>query len=256
MSYSFSLDGKVAIITGSSRGIGKAIALGFGALGASVVLASRNISDLKKVHSELSNQYDAKSAYFQTNVANINDVHKLIDTTLKKFKSIDILVNNAGISPVVTKAENLSKKDWDEILSTNLTGSFICAQEAGKVMIEQKSGCIINIASICSVRALFGLVAYSISKAGIMEMTKVLALEWAKYNIRVNAIGPGYIETEINRKLRESKGKIYQNAIDKIPMKRFGKVDEIVGAAIFLASDEASYITGHTLFVDGGWLTQ
>lgn len=121
-------------------------------------------------------------------------------------------------------------------------------------MMPRQKGCIINISSFLSVIAMPGLVAYSAAKAGVMEMTRALALEWAKYNIRVNAIGPGWIETDMNREIRESKSKFYLNAIERIPMKRFGKTKEIAAAAIFLASEEASYITGQTLFVDGGLL--
>lgn len=249
----FSVSRKVAIVTGSSRGIGKAIALGLAQEGASVVLASRSKEDLEKVSAEIRG-LGGKSIYCTVDISEEKDVRKLVRRALDEFGSVDILVNNAGISPIVRRPEATTKKDWESILSTNLIGGFLCASEAGKTMIEARKGSIVNIASVSSVIALPGLVAYSASKAGIILMTKELALDWARYNIRVNAVAPGFIETDMNKLIRKSRGKFYDYFISRTPMKRFGKPEEVVGAVIFLSSDEASFITGQTLFVDGGLL--
>jgi len=172
---------------------------------------------------------------------------------VKQFGRINILVNNAGISPIWKRVEETGKEAWDQIIATNLTGAFLCAQAVGKVMIKQKSGKIINMTSVGGKVALPRLVAYCASKAGIISLTQVLAAEWAQHNILVNAIGPSYVETEFTAGLRGNE-RIYDELKNKNLLKRFARPEEVVGAAIFLASDESNYITGQTLFVDGGWL--
>jgi len=164
-----------------------------------------------------------------------------------------VLLTNAGISPVLKKAEEMALKEWEEIVRVNLTGSFLFCQTVGNVMIKQGGGKIINMVSVGAVVGFPRQIGYCATKGGILQMTRVLAIEWAKHNIQVNAIGPAYIETELTQGMRESKV-ISESLLRRTPMSRFGKPEEVVGAAIYLASDASSYVTGQTLFVDGGWL--
>jgi NAD(P)-dependent dehydrogenase (short-subunit alcohol dehydrogenase family) len=172
---------------------------------------------------------------------------------MDEFGRIDVLVNNSGISPIWKRAEDTDRDAWDRIIATNLTGTFLCSQAVGRVMIQQRSGRIINMTSVGGEVALPRLVAYCASKSGIIMLTKVLAAEWAGHNILVNAIGPAFVETDFTAGLRENE-RIYSDLKSKNLLQRFARPDEVVGAAIFLASDESSYITGQTIFIDGGWL--
>jgi NAD(P)-dependent dehydrogenase (short-subunit alcohol dehydrogenase family) len=248
----FQLIGKTAIVTGASRGIGKAIAKGFAVAGADLILVSRNFSALDELAREIQD-LGRKALPVSTDIGNAVEIQKVIDDTLKVFPRIDILVNNAGISPILKKAEEVTLTEWEEILRVNLTGTFLFCQAAGKVMIQQGAGKIINMVSVGAVVGFPRQIAYCATKGGILQLTKVLAIEWARYNIQVNAIGPAYLETELTKGMRESKV-ISEDLLQKTPMGRFGKPEEVVGAAIYLASDASSYVTGQTLFVDGGWL--
>jgi len=243
------LEGKVAIVTGSSRGIGKAISLEFARQGARVVVNGN--SDMKGL-SETAEEIRAvgcRSLPILADISNSSDVKKLVSTTMKEFGKIDILVNNAGImksAPI----EELSEDDWDNVMNVNLKGAFLCSKYVGKQMIKQKRGVILNIASIAGLVPVVFAGSYSPSKAALISLTHLLALEWAKYNIRVNAICPGPVETELTN--AEWPGKKRAARIKAIPLKRFGKPEEIAKAAVFLASDDSSYVTGHALVVDGG----
>jgi NAD(P)-dependent dehydrogenase (short-subunit alcohol dehydrogenase family) len=194
-----------------------------------------------------------KAVALRLDVTSVDSVNQVVAQVVKQFGRINILVNNAGISPIWKRVEETGKEAWDQIIATNLTGAFLCAQAVGKVMIKQKSGKIINMTSVGGKVALPRLVAYCASKAGIISLTQVLAAEWAQHNILVNAIGPSYVETEFTAGLRGNE-RIYDELKNKNLLKRFARPEEVVGAAIFLASDESNYITGQTLFVDGGWL--
>jgi len=248
----FQLEGKTAIVTGASRGIGEAIAKGFARAGADLVLVSRNLSALEGVAKEIEG-LGRKALSVSADIGNLEEIQKVIEATLKVFPRIDILLNNAGISPVLKKAEEMNLKQWEEVVRVNLTGTFLFCQAAGKVMIQQGGGKIINMVSVGAVVGFPRQIAYCATKGGILQLTKVLAVEWTRYNIQVNAIGPAYLETELTKGMRESKI-ISEDLLRKTPMGRFGKPEEIVGAAIYLASDASSYVTGQTLFVDGGWL--
>jgi len=248
----FELKGKTAIVTGASRGIGEAIAKGFAKAGADLVLVSRNLSALEKVAKEIEG-IGRKALPMAADIGNPDDIQKTVAAALKIFPRIDILVNNAGISPVLKKAEEMDLKDWEQIVRVNLTGTFLFCQAVGKVMIQQGGGKIINMATVGAVVGFPRQIGYCATKGGILQLTKVLAIEWTRYNIQVNAIGPAYLETELTKGMRESKI-ISENLLRRTPMGRFGKPEEIVGAAIYLASDASSYVTGQTLFVDGGWL--
>jgi NAD(P)-dependent dehydrogenase (short-subunit alcohol dehydrogenase family) len=248
----FQIEGKTAIVTGASRGIGEAIAKGFARAGADLVLVSRNLSALEEVAREVE-CLGRKVLPVSADIGNPEEIQEVIEATLKVFPRIDILLNNAGISPVLKKAEEIHLKEWEDILRVNLTGTFSFCQAAGKVMIRQGGGKIINMVSVGAVVGFPRQIAYCATKGAILQLTRVLAIEWTRYNIQVNAIGPGYLETELTKGMRESKV-ISEDLLRKTPMGRFGKPEEIVGAAIYLASDASSYVTGQTLFVDGGWL--
>ena len=249
----FQLTRKIAIVTGASRGIGEAIAKGFARSGADLVLVSRNLPALEEVAKEIEG-LGRKALPLSADIGNPEDIQKVVEATLKVFPRIDILVNNAGISPILKKAEEMTLKEWEEIVKVNLTGTFLFCQAAGRVMMKQGGGKIINMVSVGGVVAFPRQIAYCATKGGILQLTKVLAVEWTRYNIQVNAIGPAYLETELTKGMRESKT-ISEDLLRKTPMGRFGKPEEIVGAAIYLASDASSYTTGQTLFVDGGWLS-
>jgi NAD(P)-dependent dehydrogenase (short-subunit alcohol dehydrogenase family) len=248
----FQLDGKTAIVTGASRGIGEAIAKGFAKAGANLVLVSRNLSALESVGREIED-IGRKVLPLSADIGKYEDIPKVVESTLKVFPRIDILLNNAGISPILKKAEEVKLSEWEEIIRVNLTGTFLFCQAVGKVMIQQGGGKIINMVSVGAFVGFPRQVGYCVTKGGILQLTRVLALDWARYNIRVNAIGPSYLETELTKGMRESKV-ISENLLKRTPMGRFGKPEEVVGAAIYLASDASSYVTGQTLFVDGGWL--
>ena len=247
------LQGKVAMVTGSTKGIGRAIATGYAEEGAIVIVCGRSEDLAQSLAEELSKK-GKKAVALWLDVTNVDSINQVVAQVVKQFGKIDILVNNAGISPIWKRAEETGKEAWDQIIATNLTGAFLCAQAVGKVMIKQKSGKIINMTSVGGEVALPRLVAYCASKAGIISLTQVLAAEWAQHNILVNAIGPSYVETEFTAGLRGNK-QIYEELKNKNLLKRFARPEEVVGAAIFLASDESNYITGQTIFVDGGWLS-
>ena len=246
------LKGKVAIVTGSTKGIGRAIAIGYAEEGATVIVCGRSENLAKSLAEELTLK-GKKAIALRLDVTSADSINQVVAQVVKQFGKIDILVNNAGISPIWKRAEETGKEAWDQIIATNLTGAFLCAQTVGKVMIKQKSGKIINMTSVGGKVALPRLVAYCASKAGIISLTQVLAAEWAQHNILVNAIGPSYVETEFTAGLRGNEP-IFDELKNKNLLKRFAKPEEIVGAAVFLASDESNYITGQTIFVDGGWL--
>jgi NAD(P)-dependent dehydrogenase (short-subunit alcohol dehydrogenase family) len=249
----FSLEGKVAIVTGSSRGIGRAIAEGLASAGAAVTVNGRDRERTEAAASAIA-AAGGKSLAVDADVSDPAGVERLIAAALDTFGHLDILVNNAGISPYYKPAETLTEAEWDEVIRTNLKAVFLCCRAAGRVMIRHKSGRIINMSSIAGKIALPKLVAYSAAKGAINQLTRVLAVEWAPHGILVNAIAPGYVETNLTKGLRENP-KHHEALLRQIPLGRLGKPSEIVGAAIYLASDAASYVTGHILDVDGGWLS-
>jgi NAD(P)-dependent dehydrogenase (short-subunit alcohol dehydrogenase family) len=246
------LKDKVAIVTGSTSGIGAAIATAYAEEGALVVICGRRMELAKKIAGHLGTS-GLQATAFRLDVTDEDSIHSLVDRVVGEFGRIDVLVNNSGISPIWKRAEDTDRDAWDQIMATNLTGTFLCSQAVGRVMIQQKSGRIINMTSVGAEVALPRLVAYCASKAGIIMITKVLAAEWAGHNILVNAIGPAFVETDFTAGLRENE-RIYGDLKSRSLLQRFARPDEVVGAAIFLASDESSYITGQTIFIDGGWL--
>jgi NAD(P)-dependent dehydrogenase (short-subunit alcohol dehydrogenase family) len=247
----FSLDGKVAIVTGGSRGIGRAIALALAEAGARLVIASRTAADIERVAEE-ARAFGQPAMGVPTDVSRAGDIQQLVDQTLAAYGRVDILVNNAGISPVYSRALKLKEEDWSRILAVNLTGPFLACQAAGRVMAEQRQGKIINILSIGATTGLPRFIAYCAAKGGLLQVTRVLAQELADSNVQVNAIAPGYVETDMTVGLQDNP-RLLNDILCRTPMRRLGRPDEVVGAALLLASDLSSYITGHILYVDGGW---
>ena len=249
----FNLHEKTAIVTGGSRGIGKAIALGFGDSGAKVVVAARKVHLLEEVVEEI-RATGGEALAVKCDLSNDNELHNLIDKTVQRFERIDILVNNAGISPFLAKSEELTKEMFEEVIQVNLLAPFLLCREAGKIMMKNNWGRIINIASVGGMVGFQRQIAYSATKGALIQMTKVLAIEWSqKYNITVNAIAPAYLATDLTEGVRASK-KISENLLQRTPMGRFGETEEIVTAALYFASEYSSYTTGTILTVDGGWM--
>jgi NAD(P)-dependent dehydrogenase (short-subunit alcohol dehydrogenase family) len=251
LSKLFSLKDKVAIVTGASRGVGKTTALAFVALGAKVTIASRNLESLQSL--VLQNQ-DRKEYLFpvRVDVTRRGQVQKMLERTLERYGRIDILVNNAGIF-VPANPENVTEEDWDRVLDTNLKGTFLCAQAVGKVMIAQGGGKIINVSSVSGSRATpIPLSApYDASKGGIENLTRALAIAWAKYNVNVNAIAPCALESPMRVSLTKTEE---SKKVAWIPMGRRGVPEDLIGAMIFLSSPASDFMTGHVLAVDGGRL--
>ncbi len=247
----FSLEGRVALVTGAGRGIGRAIALGLAEAGADLVLASRTAADIAEV-AQAARHLGRRALAVPTDVADEAAVANLLAHAQAAYGRLDALVNSAGISPFYKRAEKTTTAEWDAVLAVNLRGAFLCCAAAGRVMLAQGGGSIVNIASIGARVALPRLVAYCASKGGIDQLTKVLAVEWASRHVRVNAIAPGYVETDMTAGMRENP-RLLEYLVAQTPMGRLARPEEIVGAAVFLVSDAASYITGQTLFVDGGW---
>lgn len=246
----YDLSGKVALVTGGRKGIGYAIAKRLALAGTNVAIASRNESEVKKAAQSLS-AFGVESIGIGADVSNTAEAQQIPLTVIEKFNRLDFLINNAGVS-IPTPALEVTEEIWDKILDTNLKGMFFCSQSACRQMIKQGGGTIINIASVQSVVAQRNQAPYGSSKGGIAMMTKVLALEWAQYNVRVNVVAPGSIRTDMNREYL-SKPENLQKNLSMIPLNRIGDPDEIAGMVVFLCTDDASYITGTTIFIDGGW---
>jgi len=245
------LSGKTAVVTGASRGLGKSMALGLAEAGADIILVSRGMPELKVVAQEIE-KLERRAMPISADISNLGDINVMVETAVGEFGRIDILVNNAGTT-VRMPSESFTEEAWDKVIDVNLKGAFFCAQAVGKVMINQRSGKIINIASLLSVIGVPTAVAYAASKGGISQLTKTLAVEWAKYNIRVNAIGPGYFRTDLTKPLQEDKVRSAQ-ILSRIPLGRWGEPDDLKGVVVFLASEASDYITGQTIYADGGWL--
>ncbi|HEX9002034.1 MAG TPA: SDR family oxidoreductase [Blastocatellia bacterium] len=250
----FKLDGRRALVTGGNKGLGRVMAEALAEAGAEVAIASRTLSDCQKAAEEIAAATGRRTAAFQADMTIGADIERLKSEIESGFGPIDILVNNAGIN-IRGAIQDLSESDWDAVMAANVKGPFLCSKAFGIGMAERGWGRVINLGSIMSVISLPGRSPYASSKAAIIGLTKTLALEWAAKGVTVNAVCPGPFATEMNRQLLNDPAR-YQDFISRIPMGRWGDLHEIAGAAVFLASDAAAFVTGSTLFVDGGWTAQ
>jgi gluconate 5-dehydrogenase len=247
---SFRLDGKVALVTGGSKGIGLAMACALGINGAKVVISSRKADELQKVVEEMTNQ-GLDLSWIQADVTNKNQVDTMVNEIIEHHGQLDILVNNAGMNirkPLVEVEES----DWDQVLNTNLKGIFLVGQAAAKQMIKQKSGKIINISSILGGIGMPSQTSYAASKGGINQLTKVWASELSPYNIHVNAVAPAYIKTPMTATWLQDKER-YNEIVGNTMVNRIGEQEDLGGPIVFLASNASNYVTGQILHVDGGW---
>jgi NAD(P)-dependent dehydrogenase (short-subunit alcohol dehydrogenase family) len=242
------LHGKAVWVTGAGRGLGRAIACGLASAGAHLVVTSRTREELITLRDSLR---ESRVLVAPGSVADPLEMDAIVGWAVSEYGRLDALIHCAGISPVFKPSEQVQDGEWRQVLDVNLTGTFNCCRAAGRVMLQQGAGSIVALSSVHGSVGLERLAAYAASKGGIEMLTRVLAVEWADRGVRVNGLAPGYFETSLSEPLLQSRwrDRIHSN----IPLRRFGTPDELVGAALFLASDASSYVTGTTLFVDGGW---
>jgi NAD(P)-dependent dehydrogenase (short-subunit alcohol dehydrogenase family) len=245
------LTGKTAVVVGGTSGIGRAIAHALAEAGADVVATSRRMEQVEAAANEIEER-GRRSLRVASDVSNSDSLRSVLDASVAAFGKVDILINSAGRTKRAPTLD-FPEEDWAAILDTNLTGTLRACQIFGRHMIERKYGRIINIASLSSFVALYEVAAYSASKAAVASLTKSLAVEWAAHGVNINAIAPGVFRTALNQKLLDQTERGREFLL-RTPMKRFGQVEELAGAAVFLASDAASFVTGEVLVVDGGFL--
>ena len=246
------LKGKVAIVTGSRRGIGRAIALEMAKEGAKVVVSDIELKECEAVCDEI-RKLGSDAIAVRCDVTKKDEVDAMMERVIQKFGRIDIMVNNAGVY-VAKPLDQTTEQDWDFVVGINLKGVFLCSSAAAKHMMKQKRGKIISTASIAGKVGFADSSAYCASKGGIISLTRELAMELATYNINVNAVAPGVIDTNMTKGFMEDE-KAKQGLLMGIPLGRIGRPEDIAKAVVFLASEDSDYVTGHTLVVDGGWLT-
>jgi len=250
MSYFSELVGRKVLVTGGNKGIGKDIAIAFAQLGADVVIAGREETTLIST-AGLLQTYNPKSTFVKADMQEVESIRSMVDFTNEYLGGLDVVVNNAGIN-IPKPAMEVTEEDWDSVIDTNLKGTFFCAQQAGKYMIPQGKGKIINIVSQMAFVGYIKRAAYCSSKGGAVQLTKALAVEWAPFNIKVNAVAPTFIETELTQKMFTDQA-FYQDVLSRIPLGKLAQPSDVTGAVLFLASDLANFITGETIRVDGGW---
>ena len=249
----FDLSGKVAVVTGAGRGMGAHMAKALAKYGADMVICSRTVAELESVAEEV-RRFGRDVLIRQIDLTRIEETGKMVEQVVRHFGQIDILVNNAGIN-IPQKAEDVTEEAWDQVQSINLKALFFCAQAVGKVMIKQKRGKIINVSSQAGSVGLPLRAAYCSSKGGVNLLTKVLAVEWAPYNVNVNAIAPTFVEGPFTAPMFENTD--FKNyVLGSIPLGRIGQPADVVGGVVYLASPAADLVTGHILLIDGGWTAQ
>ncbi|MFN3466837.1 MAG: SDR family NAD(P)-dependent oxidoreductase [Candidatus Brocadiales bacterium] len=249
----FQLRDKVAIVTGASRGLGRSMAMALAEVGANIVLVSRGREKLEEAAKEIAD-FGVKTLPVVADVTRAEEVEAVVSSTLEKFGKIDILVNNVGTyteKPIVES----TLEDWHSLMNTNLTSTYLCSRAVGKYMVERQRGKVINMAAALGALGVKNASAYCASKGGVIQLTRALAVEWARYNINVNAIAPGAMETEITKVMLEDPA-VRKAVTGKIPLKRIGQPGDLAGVVIFLASAASDYVTGQTVFVDGGFSIQ
>ena len=248
----FDLTGRVAVVTGASEGIGRELALGLATAGADVIVCSRREQKLREVQAEIEN-IGGSAEVFVLDVCKISDIEGLKTFSLDRFGRVDVLVNNAGYA-VTKPAWLVTEGDWDAMLDTGLKGAFFCCQIIGSIMREQNYGKIINLGSTLSHSTVNGRAVYAGMKAAVSHLTEALAVEWAPQGIRVNALAPTAVRTPSRDEVLS--GEVLEALLKRIPLGRLATPDDLIGAAIFLASEASDFITGQTLFVDGGWVAR
>jgi 2-deoxy-D-gluconate 3-dehydrogenase len=248
--FSADLAGKVALVTGGTRGIGRVIAEALLANGAAVTVSARTTADVAAAEAQLSAL--GKAFGYPCDVSKETDVGALFAAAIERFGQLDILFNNAGIAPSYRRAEAIPIEEFDQILATNVRGTFLCSMAAGRHMMERGGGVIVNVGSASGVRGMQRLAAYSASKGAVARLTEVLAAEWAQHGIRVNTIAPGWIETDLNRPLLNSRHG--ERIVDRTPQHRWAQPEEIAGLAVYLASEASSFVTGQSFVIDGGFI--
>jgi NAD(P)-dependent dehydrogenase (short-subunit alcohol dehydrogenase family) len=247
----FNIEGKTIIVTGASSGLGKRLSLAYAKAGANIVAASRNVSKLEELVHEVE-LIGGKALEVKTDVTKNADIEHMIKVALERFGGIDVLLNNAGMSIPGLLAEHVSEKEMQMIMDTNFKGVFLCGTAVARYMIDRKKGKIINMSSVLGQMAWAKASIYCASKAAINHITKAWAIEWAPKNVTVNALAPTFIITEINRHLFAQK-EYEDRVLRHLPIGRIGTIDDLIGPAIFLASNSSDFMTGHILVVDGGW---
>jgi NAD(P)-dependent dehydrogenase (short-subunit alcohol dehydrogenase family) len=245
----FDLSGKVALVTGAARGMGREFALALAKYGADLVVCDI-LSDLQKIKPEIE-RLGRRVLIQQADLYKIPEIDAMVNESIRAFGRIDILVNNAGIN-IPQWATEVTEEAWDKVINLNLKGLFFCCQAVGKLMIRQRKGKIINVSSTMGSVGLERRAAYSSSKAGVNLLTKVLAIEWAPYQINVNAIAPTFVETPLTKPMFGEKG-FRDSVLGNIPLGRIAQTKDITGAIIYLASEASNMVTGHVLLIDGGW---
>ena len=247
----FSLQGRKALVTGASRGIGQALAQGLAYAGADVAVAARNEQDLQTSLTAI-RALGRKGVALSLDVTDLAAIRASVDTACQQLGGLDILINNAGIEQVCPSLD-VDEALWDRILDTNLKGAFFCAQAAARIMRENAGGSIVNVCSLTSEVGVPTATPYGSSKSGLLGMTRALATEWARHDIQVNAIAPGYFRTALTEVFYQDDN--WQQAmLEKIPQRRFGKLEDLLGAVVFLCADSAAYINGQMLTIDGGYM--
>lgn len=249
----FRLDGKVAIVTGSGRGLGRAMAVALAQAGADVVVTARSFEQVQETAQEIE-KLGRKCLPVQTDVTSSDDVDALIRKTLDHFGGIDILINNVGMA-IVKDLMNTSLEEWQKQIDTNLTSAYLCCRAVGKHMLEKGSGKIVNVATVAGVRGKWKMSGYGASKAGVIQLTKTLAIEWARYNVSVNCIIPGIFYTSATKSALDN-DEIREVRIRKVPLKRIGEPEDIGPLAVFLSSEASAFITGAIIPIDGGELAK
>ena len=248
----WSLREQVALVIGGSRGIGLAISRSLAAAGAQVVVASRSVESVDAACRQISDDGGRATAAV-VDVGSIDQVERLVGETIQRHGRIDVLVNNAGINPIYNRPEQLGPDDWDQIMGVNLKGAFFACRAAGKQMIAQRNGRIINITSVTGLRGTLRGLPYTAAKAGMHAMTQTLAADWSEHGIRVNAVAPGFVETDLTSGFRGNPA-LYEACLDKIPLgRRFARPQEMTGIVHYLACEASSYVTGQVFVVDGGY---
>ncbi len=247
----FSLAGKVALVTGAGRGLGKAIAEGVAEAGADVVAVSRTAEELE-ITARAVRALGREALAIPADITRVSEIDRLVERTMAEFGRIDVLVNNAGVN-ITQYAVDVTEEAWDSVLNLNLKATFFLSQRVGRVMIAQHSGKIVNMASQMAVVGLYKRSAYCASKGGVAQLTKVLAIEWAEHGINVNCVAPTFVETAMTSKALSDPA-FHEDVMRRIPLGKLAQPRDVVGAVVYLSSPASDFVTGHTLLVDGGWV--